>query len=126
MKREIFAALLLLAMCTVLFLNINYMNKLSSEIIALTEAAAEASYSGSWEDAAKNAEAAIGIWEDNKLYTHTVLFHNEVDEVSRAMYELLSEIYSQNTGRVKGSAMLLIALMQSTYEKEAVTFENIF
>lgn len=126
MKKEIFAGVLLAVMLAISIYNITRIDSLSEDMIRLIEEAEKASQISDWENAAQKAEKAAVLWESNDSYTHIVISHGETDSVSDAMYELLSEIYSQNSGSVKGLSMLLISHLKSMTEMEKLRLGSIF
>lgn len=126
MKKEIIVGLLLVLLFAAALVNIHFLNRLTDDIIELVEASEQNAEAGNWNEAAAKAEEAAAKWAENNSYTHIVLRHSEINAATDAMYELLKEIYSENTGGVKGAAKGVTEHMTSIASIEEIKFGSIF
>ena len=126
MKKEIFAAILLLAMFTAALINIRQLGRLTSEISGISERAANLAYEGKWDQAEKLAESALKKWEDSDTYTLMVLRHSEVETSSSFICAFIKEIYMRESGGVKGALRDVKSQMTSIFSIERIRLGSIF
>jgi hypothetical protein len=126
MKKEILAGSLLLIILVGVFVNVFFINKLTTNMSHLINEAQDAALDGDWDTAKDIAEKAVKIWEKNGTYTHVVLRDSEIYEATEAFYSFLESIYSQETGAIKGNAMLLISRLSDILELETISIGSVF
>jgi hypothetical protein len=93
MKRELFAAALLLALFLGAWLNIRAVDKLSNELIQSVDESEEAYNAGDTVRATAAMEQALLRWIDADSYTHIFIRHSEIDSTSDAFYELQQALH---------------------------------
>ena len=126
MKKEIFVIALLAAMLTAAIANVWYLNKLTDEVIAAAENAANLAAAGKWSDAQSAAEAAAKKWEEREGYTHMVLRHSEIEQCTEVLNDLRKEIYMKEEGGVRGALAAVRSQMTSIASIERVKLGSIF
>lgn len=126
MKKELIVGLIFLLMVAVSIVNIIRIDAFSSDMISLIQSADHASSLFDWENAAVYAEKATNLWNSKESYTHITIDHGNTDAISDSLYELLAEIYSQDSGHVHGMAMQLAARLTSLSEMEKPHWGSIF
>lgn len=126
MKKEIIAGALLLVLLTVCLINIHFISSLTEEMVYLIEDAEKQAIEGSWDNAAAKVEAALTLWTSKDSYTAVVLSHDDIDDATDALYELLSEINMQNTGDITGAAQIAIMRFEHIASDEKISFSSIF
>ena len=111
MKRELFAALLLLALLAGGAANTRFLDGFTGKIcgtLAVSEASCRA---GDYERALTLADEALGIWRSREAYTGVFIRHTEIDAVTYGFHDLISALeaepesalamYSGLTGHVR-------------------------
>lgn len=126
MKKEIIIGCFLIALLVVSFVNIHYLTKLTDNVTNLIEEAEKYAFESNWELAEKKAEEASNLWENSETYTHVVLRHAEIESATDAIYGLLQQVYSKQTGALKGAAQAAISRMKSISSIEKIKFGSVF
>lgn len=126
MKKEYFAGALLAAIIIAAFINIHYMSRLVSEIITYIDSAVESVEAEDWSGATEKAERAAELWRKSDSYTHIVLRHGEINSATDALYNLLSNLYAENTGEALGAAQMAVEFFRSIVTIEQVRFGSVF
>ena len=126
MKKEIFAFALLAAMIIASLINIGGIVKLTDSLTDTVSKSAEYSGGEDWEKAIYYIEQAIKEWNDNDSYTHIVLRHSEIDTLSDALYEYMSDVYEKNKDAAKGSSAKVLYHIESLTQMERIRFGSIF
>lgn len=126
MKKELFAALLLVLILVLSLMNSSKLTKLTDEISGIIESCDKLAYAGEWEEAAASAETAIKTWESNDSYTHVVLHHTDIDSMTNDLYELLEHVYTKDAGAVSGISELVRTHLNSISSMEKIRLGSIF
>ena len=126
MKKEMFAALLLLIIICAAFINIRLLENVTAEVLSLVDDAASEARAGDWSKAKMAAEKAAGSWEKHGSYTQIVLRHSEIDSVNSLIGELQKEIYLESEGGTKGVAGEIRTKLALMLEIERVKPGSIF
>lgn len=126
MKKEVFAAALLVIILSATVANIFYLNNFTDSLVALVNTGCDAAEQGDWETATKTAEEAAAAWMDKDFYTHIVLQHSEIDSATDAFYDFLSAVYSADPSAAKGAGEKLVAHLTSISSKEKLSIGSIF
>ncbi|NCC67898.1 MAG: DUF4363 family protein [Clostridia bacterium] len=94
MKKELVAAtiLVLIAVCGII--NISVVIKTTGTLIGEIEQAEKLLFSGDKTGAEKAVGASLEEWLKRDKYSHIMLRHDDVDNVTEAYYELLTGIQS--------------------------------
>ena len=92
MKREIGAALLLLALIAASVWNIRRADRLTGEILEHLELSERAMLAADTDYAEEQFEAAKRLWLSARSYTRVFLRHPELDAASDMFYELMQEL----------------------------------
>ena len=126
MKKEIAAAIVLIALFAGVMLNI----KVSGNIILSLEddvtAAYESARNGDFDRAKPQLDAAIEHWMSLDGYTHIFMRHSEINSTTEAYFQLKSDIYAEDIGAAEGSYSLLMADLDSLMTMEQISFGSIF
>lgn len=126
MKKEIAAAIILIALFAGVMLNI----KVSGNIILSLEddvtAAYESARNGDFDRAKPQLDAAIEHWMSLDGYTHIFMRHSEINSTTEAYFQLKSDIYAEDIGAAEGSYSLLMADLDSLMTMEQISFGSIF
>lgn len=126
MKKEIAAAIILIALFAGVMVNI----KVSSNIILSLEddvtAAYESARNGDFDRAKPQLDAAIEHWMSLDGYTHIFMRHSEINSTTEAYFQLKSDIYAEDIGAAEGSYSLLMADLDSLMTMEQISFGSIF
>ncbi|MBO4330464.1 MAG: DUF4363 family protein [Oscillospiraceae bacterium] len=126
MKKELSAAVLLIALSAGSAINLGVLHRLTLEISARIDAACAYSRAGQWDEAVSEAEEAERTWSASKGYTSVFIRHSEADGVSDAFYDLLGAIYGRDPAAVRRSSLLLKNRISSLYDMEKPTLGSIF
>ena len=126
MKKEIAAAIILIALFAGVMVNI----KVSGNIILSLEdditAAYESARNGDFDRAKPQLDAAIEHWMSLDGYTHIFMRHSEINSTTEAYFQLKSDIYAEDIGAAEGSYSLLMADLDSLMTMEQISFGSIF
>lgn len=126
MKKEIFAFVLLAAMIIASLINIGGILRLTESISDMVTKSANYAAKEEWEKAEYYIEQAIKDWNDNDSYTHIVLRHSEIDTLSDALYEYMSDVYEKNKEAVEGSSEKVLYHVESLSQMERIRFGSVF
>lgn len=123
--KELIASLLLLALLTGALLNIGYLRGFTAELTDELEESRKAAQTGDWEKAEKTLRSAIESWNASDRYTHIFIRHSEIDSATDALYELLSDVISQDMESAGGSYEKAQSHLSSIYTMERVTLGSV-
>lgn len=126
MSKAVWAGIILLAILAATLYNIRYLDKLTGELLSLTETAQERAEAGDFQGAVSEAEQAARLWAEKDGYTHVLIRHSEIDSTTDAFYELLSDLHAQDALSARGSFEKLRAHLTSIASMEHITFGSIF
>ena len=126
MKKETAAAILLAALLLAALANIHFICKLTGELTELSELAGDAAAREDWESANRYAQKAVALWSDKDGYTHVVLRHGEIDAVSDALYDMLSEISARSSGAAEAAAQRAVYHLDSLSGMERIRLGSLF
>ena len=125
MKIEKVAVVILLLLCVGVTWNVIYINDKTDELCQYVENSRDAYERGEYNTAASEIRRAIEIWGDSGGYTYVSLRHTEIDTITDAFYDLLSEIYNK-TDESYGGYEHVIASLQRMAAMENPTIGSIF
>ena len=126
MKKEIFAFALLAAMIIAALINIGGIVKLTDRLTYMVSKSAEYAAAEDWDKAEYYAAQAIKEWNDNDSYTHIVLRHSEIDTLSDALFEFMSDVYEKNKEASEGSSAKVLYHIESLSQMERIRFGSVF
>ncbi len=126
MKKEIFAALLLLVLLALSYANIFVISTLCEDVSALVESAGDAAKAGDFEAAEASARRALELFERYAPYTHIVLRHMDIETLTHGFYELLGGIYLRSPGDALASAQLIVSELEDIREMESISWGSVF
>lgn len=126
MKKELFAAALLIILLSLSMINSYYLNKITGNAINIVEKAKAEAENDNWDNAITAVEDVIDYWNSCDTYTHIVLSHNDIDSMTNNFYELLEHIYSQDIGGTMSYAELVKTHLDSIGTFEKVKLGSIF
>ena len=126
MRKEHWAAALLILMLCGAVINVRYIEKKTEEITGLLEISRDYYNTGYYEMAEECLDSAIETWLDSDGYTHIAIRHTQIDSATDALYELKNEIESHEKGTADGAYGKIIAQLVSIAGMEHVTVGSIF
>lgn len=126
MKKEIFAAGLLIAMFAGALYNIHFLRGFIGELTDTLYESRAACESGDFDGAEEHLRAAIDTWNSKEGYTHIFIRHAEIDSTSDAFYELLSDVSSKDASSAVGAYEKVLSHLLSIYTMERITLGSIF
>ncbi|MDR3209446.1 MAG: DUF4363 family protein [Oscillospiraceae bacterium] len=124
--KELVIGALFAALCAAAILNIHYIRRLTADVTALADRAAEYAQAGEWEGAERAVEDACALWRANDQHTHIVLRHSSIEAADVALNELMGEIYARDSGRVRGAAENVYSALSGIAEIERIRLGSIF
>ena len=124
MKREYVAILLIVAIFALSMINIRYIENKAQALEDNIATAEKLYFSGDKEGAVSDITASLDAWLSWDSYSHIMLRHSEIDIISDAYYDLLSEIQGE-TETTKASFEKLKEDLRSLVSKERVTLRSI-
>ncbi|MCR4772298.1 MAG: DUF4363 family protein [Oscillospiraceae bacterium] len=125
MKKELFAAALLIALSTLSAFNLRYLRALTLDMTSKIDAACAYAADGLWDSAAAEAGKAEEAWSSALGYASVFIRHAEADGVSDAFCELLGAIYGKDRPAVLRSAMILKKHVSGLYDMERPSLGSI-
>ncbi len=124
MKREYIAILLIIAIFVLAMINIRHIENKTQALTGDIEAAEKLYFSGDKDGAVSDIEDSLESWLDWDSYSHIMLRHSEIDVITDAYYDLLSELQSENE-TAEASFGKLKEELRSIAIKERVTLGSI-
>ena len=119
MKREYVAAVMLAAILALSLINVRHIERKASALTGDIEQAQRLYQNGEHEQAADSVEDSLSSWLNWDSYSHIMLRHSEIDLVTDAYYELLSELQGENEV-TEASFGALIEKLHDIVRKERV------
>ena len=126
MKRELFAALLLLALIGASVWNIHRADALTAEIRVHLDRSEKAALAADPENALLELEAAKRIWLCARGYTQVILRHPELDETSDVFYETLRDLRAGELRALPAAYERLRYRLGSVRDMEHVSWGTVF
>ncbi len=126
MKKELFAAALLLALLILSAVNTAVIDGLCSDIESVVRDAGSAAGSGDWARAQNDVQRALELWRSNDGYLKIVLRHTDIETLVDDFYELTEHIYTQDPGATKSAVELVGEHLKDIAEMESINFGSIF
>ena len=126
MKKELFAAALLLLILGLSLLNTGVIGGLCDEITALVEDSASAANGGDWEGSQALLEEAMALWKAREGYTGIVLRHTDIETLTDDFYELTEHIYTRDGPAATAAAALVREHLNSIKRMESLNFSSVF
>lgn len=126
MKREFFAVILLVAVLVLSIWNIHYVDHVTEELLDYIERSVDYADAGDCETAAEILTVALKRWKSLDHYSGVAIRHTETDSCTDLFYELLGELYQENTGTAKGLFQSLAVHLKGIAEMEHLSLESIF
>lgn len=125
MKKEIIISALFAIMLAASFVNISQLQALTAELTRDAERAADAAQIEDWQRAEEHATRAFSTWKKRSNYLTLVLRHGVIEQAENAIIGLLTDIYSQDKGRVLGSAEAVRRSMESIATVEQIRIGSV-
>lgn len=126
MKKEIFAAFLLLSLIIGSLFNIFYVKEFISDVEQELLLSQISFYNGDIESSETYLRSALDIWNSAGLYTDIFIRHNETDTTTDYFYDVLSALYSDNPKSVLGAYEKLFSRLTEIYTIEQISFGSVF
>jgi|GEM_PF-333230 len=125
MKKELFAALLLLALLALALYTARSLAVLTEEVGALADKAAALAADSAWDGALAAAGEAVDRWNAGGRLTHTVMHHGEVDAMTADLYALLGAVRAEDAGGVLTAAELVADRLAGIRAVESVRIGSV-
>ena len=122
--RELFALILLLSLILASFVNVYYLGKIRDRIDAFLTEAVNAAGSGDRSSAVLYAENALSYWNSFDSYTHIVLKHDKLDDITSLFFDTIAAVKSGDNGEIM--VRQLQTAFRSLYDMERLRFGSIF
>ena len=126
MGKEIFAALLLLALLARGLYNTWYLENMIGEIKTCADISREYAMAGDFDRAVQALRTASGRWESSVNYTCIFLRQTEIECATNTFYELLGGLYSAESGAVRGAYEKLESHLNTLVDMQRVSLGSIF
>ena len=126
MKREIFAACLLVLMLTLSIINIHYLKSITHELTGYIENCIESADADDWEGAEKYAKQAKEKWYDYRTYTSLFLKHDKIDQITDSFTDIFSSIYKHDQISSSAAGNKLIDNLEKIIFMEQLKIGTIF
>ncbi len=125
MKKEIMAVSLLAVILILSLINISVMGTRMETLTADIDQAQVYAKSGQVEQAASRVESSLNTWESWAGYTHIMLRHSEIEMITDAYYELLTEL-QEGSEPAPARYSWLKSLLADMTAKESITVQSVF
>ena len=126
MKKTIAGAVLLTLLFIGALFNAGYQKSVLSGLIEIVDTADAQMASGDLSAAFGTLSGALDAWDGWEEYTHIFIRHTDVESVSAAFYELLSDLCEDNPGSARGSFLSLRHSLESIIKMEQPRPGSIF
>lgn len=126
MKKTIAGSALLALLFIAALLNAHYQRTVLSALIERVDAADAQMSSGDLAAALDTLSGALDDWDGWEEYTHIFIRHTDVEDVSAAFYELLSDLCEEDTGSARGSFLSLRHSLETIIKMEQPRPGSIF
>ncbi len=126
MIREGIALILLGAMFALLLWNISYYCEITDELIALVDEAETLVEKENFPAARSRLLTVARRWAELDGYTHVLIRHVEISEMTDAIYAALGDVVSEEAERAEVSLARLREELISTAAMEKLTAGSIF
>lgn len=126
MKKEIFAALLLLVILVLSIINTSCISHIANTVSDNVKEVSRLVSIREWEQAASLLEDTISYWRSKDDYIHSVLNHESADYMTDDLFELLGYIYSQDENTVKSHSQLVLIQLEDLNKFEHIRICSIF
>jgi hypothetical protein len=121
MKKEWFAAALLIGVILGSAFNLRHLKSITGKLDARVEEAVSAADSGNWTLAETLASGILQDWTRMDKYTHIFIRHGEIDAVTDGFCSLLGAMRSNEPGSLYAAQLALRCRLAELYEMERVT-----
>ncbi|MBP5167135.1 MAG: DUF4363 family protein [Oscillospiraceae bacterium] len=125
MKKEFFAAALLIALSAGSAANLRFLRAFTRDMTAGINDAYTYAQIGQWDSAAEAAEKAEEMWVSASGYTRILIRHTESDGVSEAFCDFLGAICAKDPPAALQSGLILKQRLSALYDMERPTLGSI-
>ena len=128
MKKTVAGSALLALLFIAALLNAHYQRTVLSALIERVDARVfvKQMSSGDLAAALDTLSGALYDWDSWEEYTHIFIRHTDVEDVSAAFYELLSDLCEEDTGSARGSFLSLRHSLETILKMEQPRPGSIF
>ena len=126
MKKELIAGLILILLFSASLINVNYLDRMITDLIETVDSAQAYCDGKNWALAAEEINNAINSWESGRNYTHIFIRHTEIDCTTDAFYDMLGAALSMDTAAVTSSRQKLVAHLKNISKMEQLSLGSIF
>lgn len=126
MRREIFAGVLLLLILAGSIMNSKYAGGQIDDLLETLDESKQLAEIGSYAEAEELVASALEHWESLSVYTHIMIRHSSVDDVTNCLYDLMSFLGSADGGALRGAYSKAESCLKGIMEIERVTLQSVF
>ena len=125
MRRLYAACGILLLLLGLTLVNGRYARGLTDGTAAELERARTLAEEGNWEGAAEAAEGAFRRWQSNAFYLHTVMRHEDADQILRTFHQVRQFLRERDWGQYAAASADLIVQLGLLSDKESAALDNV-
>ncbi len=126
MKRELFAAALLLLLIIASLFNLSHVQKLTDELLIYLSQSENALESNNAQLAMEYWEKAFKLWESSYSYTHIFIRHQEIDSTAEDFYSVKELILQEETTASSAAYQQLRYRLECIARMEKPTLGSVF
>lgn len=125
MKKELFAAITIASLLLGAFYNILHLQRLHDSIYSYLHAAIQSSQIENYNAAETYLSDAFSMWLNADGYTHIFIRHSEIDTISDAFYDALSDVIEEKETSVASISKVEYHI-NSIHAMEKITLKSVF
>ena len=126
MKKELFAAALLVLILALALWNTREIGDLCGEIAELVERSADEASRENWPESQRLFEDALALWQSRESYTGIVLRHTDIETLTDDFYELSEHLRTRDAPAALSAASLVREHLRGIAEIESFALGSIF
>lgn len=126
MKKELCAFLAIISLIAISIGGYTHLSHMTDKLSEHMDIALLAIKSESYDKAQYELEEALKIWNSEEQYTHTFIRHSEVDSVSDAFYDAITEATAENKAEAQVCIRKLLYHINSIQSMERITLRSVF
>ena len=126
MKKEVFALAILILLPALSLVVLSGLTELTDGITQDLYEARDMALSDQWSEAESTARDAIDAWTGASDFTHLILHHRDIEDVTITFYSLMGSIYRQDEAGVKSTVELLSEQLYDICELERIRLGSVF
>lgn len=125
MKKELFAAIVIISLLAGAGYNIFHIKTLSKSISNHLDSAIQACVVNDYNAAETELSDALNLWLEADGYTHIFIRHAEIDSATDAFFEAISELNAKSSSSISVISKAKYHI-DSIYAMERITLKSVF